>query len=129
MADIRQPQDWNIASIIWQEHNADGTRYSLLEGTKDQHGQAFTYAFFVPAGVWDAAHYHTADARIVIIQGELALGYGDTVDIATAKNYPFGSYLLVPAYAVHYDGATATDTILIGTAVGPWEAIYVPKQS
>lgn len=38
--------------------------------------------------------------------------------------YPTGSFLWVPAGAVHFDGANE-DTVLIGTATGPWDTRYV----
>ncbi len=35
-----------------------------------------------------------------------------------------GSFLYVPAGAVHFDGAKQ-DTVLVGTAIGPWSTDYV----
>ena len=72
-----QPAAWTADTIDWQEIDADGTKYALLEGRRDVPGQAFTYAFFIPAGFWDPAHWHTADARVAVISGSLYLGYGD----------------------------------------------------
>ena len=118
------PQSWQPSRIEWQEHNADGTKYVLLEGVRDVPGVAFTYAFFIPAGVWDSPHLHTADARIVVVKGALQLGYGVVLDKSRAQRYPLGSYLLVPANHDHFDGADE-DTIIIGTAVGVWQTSYV----
>ena len=42
--------DWHADTIAWQELGADGTRYALLEGRRDQAGEPFSYAFFIPAG-------------------------------------------------------------------------------
>ncbi len=115
---------WDPGAIQWQEVNSDGTKYALLEGRRDVPGQAFTYAFFIPAGVWDGPHAHTADARVVVVKGAMKLGYGSTLDKPHARDFRTGSYLLVPAGAVHFDGADE-DTIIIGTAVGPWSTQYV----
>jgi hypothetical protein len=52
------------------------------------------------------------------------LGYGHKLDPATADRHPTGSFLDVPAGAVHYDGADQ-DTVLLGTAVGPWSTNYI----
>jgi quercetin dioxygenase-like cupin family protein len=117
-------QDWTPDKIVWQQVNADGTKYALLEGRRDEPGVAFTYAFFIPAGVWDGPHSHSADARVVVVKGRLKLGYGRMLDKITAREFPLGAYLLVPAGAVHFDGADE-DTIIIGTAVGPWRTQYV----
>jgi quercetin dioxygenase-like cupin family protein len=115
---------WTPATIPWQPANPDGTRFALLEGVRDKAGVAFTYAFFIPAGVWDGAHHHAATARVVVAQGQLRLGYGQTIDKARATIFPTGSVLIVPAGAVHFDGAEE-DTIIIGTAIGPWSTDYV----
>ena len=120
----RAPGAWDPDRIAWQEINPDGTKYALLEGRRDRPGEAFTYAFFIPAGVWDRAHWHSADARVVVVRGVLRLGYGDSLDVAATREYPLGSYLLVPAETHHFDGADV-DTIIIGTATGPWETHYV----
>ncbi|MEP7134713.1 MAG: cupin domain-containing protein [Chloroflexota bacterium] len=115
---------WNLNNIIWQEISPDGTKYSLLEGRRDSAGEAFTYAFFIPAGFWDPAHWHTADARITVLQGKLYLGYGDKHEEEKLQAYEAGSYILVPADAKHFDGSYE-DTVIIGTAVGPWATHYV----
>ncbi|KPF68443.1 hypothetical protein IP88_11800 [alpha proteobacterium AAP81b] len=112
--------------MAWQRTNPDGTRFALLEGVRDQPGVAFTYASFIPAGVWDAAHSHKATARVFVARGTLRLGYGDRLDKSAALHHPAGSILLVPAGARHFDGATE-DTIIIGTAIGPWSTDYVDK--
>ena len=115
---------WDPGTIQWQEINPDGTKYALLEGRRDVPGHAFTYAFFIPAGVWDGPHVHSADARVVVVKGAMKLGYGSALDKSNARQFRIGSYLLVPAGAAHFDGA-AEDTIIIGTAVGPWSTQYV----
>ncbi|MGE5802122.1 MAG: cupin domain-containing protein [Gemmatimonadota bacterium] len=112
---------WNPNSIQWQPADSDGTKWAVLEGRTDA-PDAFTYAYFVPAGHWEH-HSHTADARVAVISGALRVSYGDHLDSTTAQVYPAGSFLLVPANAPHTMGAT-TNTIIIGTAVGPWKTHY-----
>jgi quercetin dioxygenase-like cupin family protein len=119
-----QPADWNPDTIAWQRTNPDGTRFALLEGVRDHAGVPFTYAFFIPAGVWDGPHSHAAAARVFVAKGALHLGYGAKLDRAKARVFSAGSVLLVPAGAVHFDGSPQ-DTIIIGTAVGPWSTDYV----
>lgn len=111
--------------LPWQVFNADGTRSATLNGSREP-GVTFTYAFFLPAGTWDRPHSHPADARIVVAQGELRLGYGSDVDEGGAARHPVGSYLFVPAGAVHFDGAE-TDTVVIGVATAPWDTTYVAR--
>lgn len=84
----------------------------------------FPYAFLIPAGFWDLPHSHSADAHLVIARGELRLGYGDRLDRRVAHRFPVGGLLYVPAGAVHFDGAEE-ETVLLGTAVGPWSTDYL----
>ena len=115
---------WNPENIVWQDIAPDGTKYALLEGRRDVVGEAFTYAFFIPAGFWDPTHWHTADARITVLKGTLYLGYGDFHNEQALQAFGVGSYVLVPANAKHFDGSFK-DTLIIGTAIGPWSTYYV----
>ena len=118
------PIGWTPETIPWQRTNPDGTRFALLEGVRDKAGVPFTYAFFIPAGVWDAPHRHAATARVVVAKGRLHLGLGEHMEKAGAMVFPTGSIVIVPAGAAHFDGSDE-DTIIIGTAVGPWSTDYV----
>lgn len=56
-----------VDTIPWEKTNPDGTRSATLVGRR-QRGETFTYAFFVPAGVWDQPHSHIAAAHLVVAQ-------------------------------------------------------------
>jgi quercetin dioxygenase-like cupin family protein len=114
----KQPQGWNAKSIEWQKIDPDGTKWSVLEGRSDVAGEAFTYAAFIPAGFHDF-HSHSSDARVAVVQGVLKVSFGETSDLEHLKSYPVGSFLFVPANVSHTMAADE-DTIIIGTAVGPW---------
>jgi len=117
-------EGWTIADIPWAASDPKGTRFALLEGVRETPGTAFSYAFSIPAKVWDSPHAHTATARVFVAKGTLRIGYGPSADTTKARSYPAGSYVVVPAGAVHYDGADE-DTVIIGTAVGPWSTTYL----
>ncbi|MEI6418427.1 MAG: cupin domain-containing protein [Sphingomonadales bacterium] len=102
---------------------ADGTRYLLIEGDRAKPAP-FSYAFSLPGGTWDKPHSHSQTARIFVQKGTLKLGWGAQMDKAKAQSYPAGSYIVVPAGAVHFDGADE-DTVIIGVASGPWRTDYV----
>ena len=114
----KSAQAWDAKSIKWQDIGADGTKSALLEGRRDVPGEAFTYAFFIPAG-YHEHHWHSADARVAVIQGVLKVSFGESLDLEHMTAYPVGSFLLVPANMKHTMSADV-DTIIIGTAVGPW---------
>ena len=78
--DRPRPAAWHPDDIPWQDVSADGTRYALLDG--DRQSGPFCYAFFIPAGFWDPAHWHSRNARVFVASGTLWLGYGDRFDRA-----------------------------------------------
>jgi hypothetical protein len=77
--------------------------------------QAFTYAFLIPAG-YHEHRWHSAGARVAVIQDALKVSLGETLGLA---HMTVGSFLLVPANVKH-TMAAKVDTLIIGTAVGPW---------
>ena len=119
---------WTVDSIPWEGAASDGTKFALLEGTREKAGAAFSYAFYIPAAAWDGSHYHSATARVFVAKGTLRIGYGTDADREKAKSYPAGSYVVVPAGAVHFDGSDE-ETIIIGTASGPWSTTYMNGSS
>jgi|SRR5579862_8690159 len=114
----KTPQAWNAKKIEWQQVDPDGSKWAVLEGRSDVQGEAFTYAAFVPAGFHDF-HSHASDARVAVVQGVLKVSFGETLDLDHLQSYPVGSFLFVPANVKHTMAADE-DTIIIGTAVGPW---------
>jgi uncharacterized RmlC-like cupin family protein len=123
---MQSSRAWTPDNIPWGAPAPDGTRYALLEGRRDVAGGLFTYAFFIPAGFWDAAHWHSQDARVFVLSGTLQLGYGDVLEPDRATRFAAGSVLLVPAEARHYDGSDA-DTVIVGVASGVWATHYVDE--
>ncbi|WP_226015681.1 cupin domain-containing protein [Novosphingobium sp. FKTRR1] len=119
-----QPAAWTLDAIAWQTKAANGTRYALLEGDRGTGNAPFSYAFSIPAGVFDAPHRHSATARVFVAKGVLEIGFGDRFDPAALHAYPAGSYVIVPANMVHFDGSHV-DTVIIGTATGPWSTAYL----
>jgi hypothetical protein len=60
----------------------------------------FTYAFFIPAGVFDAPHHHIADTHLHVTSGELMLGDGTSFIKGDADRFPAG---VVPVCASSLD--------------------------
>lgn len=114
---VKVPLAWDADTIQWQKIDPDGQKWAVLEGSSQAH-EAFTYAAFIPAGHHEF-HSHGSDARVVVVKGTLKVSFGETLDLQHLKSYPVGSYLFVPANVKHTMAADE-DTILIGTAVGPW---------
>ena len=118
------PGAWSPDTIQWQDIAADGSRYALLDG--DKAAGIFSYAFFLPAGLWDPPHWHSQDSRVFVASGILQLGYGNVFDRSALRAFPAGSFLTVPANARHFDGADV-DTLIYGVARGPWATRYIGR--
>jgi hypothetical protein len=116
-------QGWTLKTIPWKAAAPNGTRDATLEGSETAEGQ-YTYAFSIPGGFWDSPHSHGATARVFVAKGVLMIGYGEQFDRSKLKSYPAGSYVVVPAGTVHFDGSDV-DTVIIGTSVGPFPTTYV----
>jgi hypothetical protein len=110
-------------TIPWEPAAPDGSRFALLDGTREVAGQAFSYAFALPLGLWDKPHRHSTTARIFVLKGVLKLGWGAAMDKTQVRAFPAGSFVVVPAGAVHFDGADE-DTIILGVASGRWATRY-----
>lgn len=110
---------WTVDEIEWDEEFDDGSKLAILEGPRDQPGQDFTYAFFLPDGIWVSGHWHCADARVFVAKGTMLLGLGEVVDRHAAKEYPTGSFLIVPYREPHFEAAKG-DLLIVGTGRGPW---------
>ncbi len=115
---------WRVDSLPWQAAAPNGTQYALLEGVRSRPNAIFSYAFFIPAGTWDTPHWHSTSARVFVAKGALRIGYGANFDRTAAKTFPAGSYVVVPAHAVHFDGADV-DTVIVGVATGIWSTTYL----
>ncbi|MEM7738905.1 MAG: hypothetical protein AAF267_24320 [Deinococcota bacterium] len=50
----------------------------------------------------------------------------DVTDRAELHSFSAGSFVLVPANAVHWDGADE-DTLIFGVAQGPWSTHYLDE--
>ena len=120
---VKSPQAWNAKSIILAKGRSRWNQVAVLEGRSDLPGEAFTYAAFIPAGFHDF-HSHGSDARVAVVV--LRVSFAATVDLEHLKSYPVGTFLYVPANAKH-TMAAEEDTIIIGTAVGPWHTHHPPE--
>ena len=110
---------WTADSIPWEPTNPDGTKDAILEGDPSLKGKPYTYAFFIPAGYYEH-HWHTAAARVAVLRGAIRVALGDHLDKSNMQTFAAGTYFIVPANVEHSMGAE-TDTVIIGTAIGPWK--------
>jgi len=80
-----------------------------------------------PAGHKSMPHSHPADTHITVMSGTMRYAEGSTFDETKFKDYPAGSFIVVPANVPHYEMASAPmEFQAYGT--GPQAFIFVdPK--
>ena len=111
---------WSPDSIRWERTDPDGTKYAVIDGERERPGQPFTYAFWMPDGVWVKAHTHTQQAHVAVVKGTLLLGFGKKMDQQTTKEVKTGEYFIVRAGVPHFEGSRG-ETLIIGSALGGWK--------
>lgn len=115
---------WSPDSIRWTRIDTDGSRYAVLTGDRDKAGSLFSYAFWMPAGLWVNPHRHNRAAHVAVMSGELLLGFGERLRKDKTTRVRQGSFFLVEAGEAHFEGC-AVDTLIIGTALGEWKTTEI----
>lgn len=107
-------------AIRWQRTESDGTKYAVLDGDRDKPGTLFTYAFWMPGGVWVKGHHHTQQAHVAVIKGTLLLGFGEKLDRRKTSAVHAGQFFIVRAGVPHFEGSES-ECLIVGTAMGGWK--------
>lgn len=119
-SDAPEKRYWNAESIVWQRIDQDGTKYAVLDGDREAAGKPFTYAFWMPGGVWVKPHTHTQQAHVVVVKGSIQLGYGTQMDRSKTITLKAGEFFIVRAGEAHFEGSEG-ECLIIGTALGGWK--------
>lgn len=115
---------WSNDTIAWQPDDPPGAKYAVLDGDRTKPGTLFTYAFWLPGGVWAPAHFHSQDAHVAVMSGTLRLGYGRAVVPSRAVAVPAGQFFIARANEPHFEGSDSP-CLIIGTAMGGWTTTSV----
>jgi hypothetical protein len=118
---------WTPESIRWQTEEYGGAKYSVIDGDRDQPGQPFTYAFWMPAGLWVPAHRHSQQAHVAVMQGALLLGFGEKLEQSKARRIAARQFFIVRAGVAHFEGC-AEETLIIGTGLGGWRTTLLQEK-
>ena len=100
-----------------------GMQMSVLSGDPSKPGM-FTIRGKIPDGGKIAAHWHPTDEHITVLQGTFSAGMGDKLDTAALRDFPAGSYLVMPKRMNHFVVAKG-ETIIEVHAMGPFVLNYV----
>ena len=100
-----------------------GAQGAILQGDPGRPGP-FTLRLKLGDGYRIPPHYHPAIEQITVLQGTFVLGMGETVNSATEKALPAGSFAFMPAGMRHFVRAQG-ETIVQLHGTGPWGITYV----
>jgi quercetin dioxygenase-like cupin family protein len=103
-----------------------GAQLAVLSGDPGKEGM-FTIRIKFPAGYSVAPHRHPADELVTVIEGEVALGMGDTADRERMTLLKPGGYAVAAKTMNHYVTSTGGGVVQI-TSHGPFAIVYAnPK--
>jgi quercetin dioxygenase-like cupin family protein len=80
-----------------------------------------------PAGLKAMPHSHPNDTYVTVISGVLRYAEGEKFDDSKFKDYPAGSFFVIPANVPHYENATAPMEFQ-AHGMGPIRFIFVDPQ-
>lgn len=99
-----------------------GVEMAVVEGDPKVAGM-FTIRLKLPANYKIPPHWHPGFERITVLSGTFQLGMGEKRDEKALKDYPAGSYLVMPPKHGHFAGAKG-GAVLQLTSMGPWDIVY-----
>ncbi len=103
-----------------------GAQLAVLSGDPGKEGM-FTIRLKLPANYTVAPHQHPTDELVTVVDGQMSVGMGDTLDKAKAAKLTEAGYVAMPAKMNHYAFTNTGATIQI-TSHGPFQITYVdPK--
>jgi len=100
-----------------------GGQLAVLSGDPGKEGM-FTIRLKFPANYAVPPHHHPTDELVTVIEGQMSIGMGDTLDRAKAATLNQAGYVALPANMNHYAFTGSGATIQI-TSHGPFQIIYV----
>ena len=104
----------------------DGRQRAQLYGDSNQ-GGPWIEPRKIPAGKHVAAHTHTQDELVTVIDGTWYVGVGDKYNQAKLKGYPAGSFVLIPAGLPHFVAAKESAVIVQLSGGEKFRTEYVEK--
>jgi quercetin dioxygenase-like cupin family protein len=116
------------AQVRWftPSYYTDGRERAQLLGDSSQ-GGAWVDRARIPAGKQVLAHTHPHDEHVTVIEGTWYLGEGTKFDPANLKEYPAGSFIVIPAGVPHFVATKESTVIIQLSGNGKFHTDYVEK--
>src|SRR3954470_2020072 len=116
----------DLDSLQWRQAGA-GVEMALVDGSPQSTGD-FTFAMRFKAGGTIPPHFHPGETRVLVVRGEVRVGFGDVADTAHARAIGLGGVAAIPANAHHFE-AGKTDALVFYTGPGPLKTTMVAAQA
>lgn len=118
---VAKPSDlkWGDAPPVFEK----GASMAVLSGDPSKDG-LYVVRLKMPAGYKINAHWHPTDEHVTVISGTFLAGMGDKLDKSKMKEFPAGSYALLPANMHHYAMAKNACVVQVH-GMGPFSLTYV----
>jgi anti-sigma factor ChrR (cupin superfamily) len=100
-----------------------GIQIAALAGDSSKPGP-YTVRLKFADGVKVAPHWHPEDENVTVLQGTFLAGMGEKYDAAALREFPTGSFILMPKEMRHFAAARG-ETIMQLHGNGPFVINYV----
>ena len=115
---------WHAAAA-----QADSTprppRVTELAGSRSRPG-LFTQRLLLPAGYCGPVHIHDQELHGLVLRGRLRLALADSAGGLSVREYPAGSFVVVPAGRRHVEGS-GPETEIHLSGIGPLRTDVVER--
>jgi quercetin dioxygenase-like cupin family protein len=111
-----------MATANWRQVG-DGVEMALVDGNPQSTGE-FTYLMRFRAGKFIPPHFHPNETRVLVVSGEVRVGFGDQLDTLHARVVGAGGFASIPGGAHHFE-AGKTDAVVFLTGPGPLKTTMV----
>ena len=110
--------------VSWRDlPDGHGAQLATIAGDPSGHGLYVQRVRF-PPHVMDRPHWHPNDRHVTVIKGTWFTGTGGTFDPKQAVPLKAGSYMLHPAHALHWDGSTSDEEVIVQVVgIGPADTV------
>ena len=113
-----------LDSLQWRAAGP-GVEMALVDGNPQASGD-FTFAMRFKAGGIIPPHFHPGETRVLVVRGEVRVGFGDEPDTLAARVIGPGGFAAIPANAHHFE-AGKTDALVFLTGPGPLQTTMVKR--
>src|SRR4051812_21276755 len=115
------------AQLKFNRNPATGSEIAVVLGNPREAGP-FVMRVRYPEGMKSMPHSHPGDTQVTVISGVMRYAEGEKFDESKFKDYPAGSFFVIPANVPHYETAVAPMEFQ-AQGTGPMRFIFVDPRN